>query len=328
MKNNVTELFPKEKLENDCIEICIGKRPFSMWSIPQTEKRYIKNETSEIYQFKNEEFTLYAKKPLSYEADILQDIIGYKMAEIGGYKNKKIQLKINMTFNEYCKLRGITNKDKKTEIRNNLVNAIFELIDNKIIWIKKDKYKSTDVLFSNILQEGKLSKNNIEIILTERYARYLQNGYIILFDKKLLSLDGRNKYSRIIGKILRNIYFSVKIRIDNNYNVIQIKTLLKYLYDLPTKYEEQENGRHYHRNIIHRVINSLNILKKYEIIQSYKLQKKENNTCHFLTQDEIDNIRYEEFINLYLTWEMTEPTYFAEYLENLKQKVLTKNTPK
>jgi len=227
-----------------------------------------------------------------------------------------------ISLEDYMKLCGIPlTKPSKDKIRRNVKTDLDTLLRTRLEWTETSGKKTKDYLNINICSSVGIKNGNIILSFTPEIARYLVNSYVMQYPIGLLKIDERNPNAYYIGKKLLQHY-----SIDNNIqkdtaNIISVRSLLEWCEDVIPSYEEVMSGnRHLDDRIITPLENALTSLQTTNLITWEYCNSKKTP----LTDEQLNNLNYYIFIDLYIHFEVN---YFPNQTQRLKfKKKRTKKT--
>ena len=247
-----------------------------------------------IYQ-KNQDFQLSFidtdfSKVRGYTATtaILLDIIIYKLTKSGA--NTPV---INITLDEFMKLRGLTNKK---EARKQVKADLETLFNCRVSFTDSTTGKYQNFIDLHVLDSKGIKNSVITVTLGLSFFTLIKNYPLMLMPLNVFSLDLKaNPHAYYISRKLAE---HKRMNLGKaNENIIAVKTLIEACPLLPTYDEVSQAGRQVNQRIIQPFINNLTNLEEYFTWEFC------NSKGTPLTDEQIELSDYETFINLYIKYE-------------------------
>lgn len=231
-------------------------------------------------------------------------VIDFLIIEIGKqneYKlkvDKDVNTKLYFSIKEFGEFLGKKNLDTsstKKEVRS-IVNDSLALLNDFSISTKEGR-EGKIVEFNEMkFIDSFHCKNSVyEVIVNEKFTRYLLSSYVIKAPTKLFTLDMRNRNAYAVGKKL--VYHQ-----SNNSNlrrkrseIIGVETLLKNCPDLPSIEEVRQNNGGWNSRIADKLEAVLDKLVDFGILERLELCNAKGKA---LTDYQLEMKTYFEFIKL------------------------------
>lgn len=247
-----------------------------------------------IYQ-KNQDFQLSFidtdfSKVRGYTATtaILLDIIIYKLTKSGA--NTPV---INITLDEFMKLRGLTNKK---EARKQVKADLETLFNCRVSFTDSTTGKYQNFIDLHVLDSKGIKNSVITVTLGLSFFTLIKNYPLMLMPLNVFSIDLKaNPHAYYISRKLAE---HKRMNLGKaNENIIAVKTLIEACPLLPTYEEVSQAGRQVNQRIIQPFINNLTALEEYFTWEFC------NTKGTSLSDEQLELSDYDTFINLFIKYE-------------------------
>lgn len=247
-----------------------------------------------IYR-KNEDFQLSFidtdfSKVRGYTATtaILLDIIIYKLTKSGA--NTPV---INITLDEFMKLRGLTNKK---EARKQVNTDLETLFNCRVSFVDTTTGKYKNYIDLHVLDSKGIKNSVITVTLGLSFFTLIKNYPLMLMPLNVFSIDLKaNPHAYYISRKLAE---HKRMNLGKaNENIIAVKTLIEACPLLPTYDEVSQAGRQINQRIIQPFIKNLTALEEYFIWEFC------NTKGTPLSDEQLELSDYDTFINLFIKFE-------------------------
>jgi hypothetical protein len=335
--NTITYMSTKNAIIDDISRKLIIEKPGVKLQINETIEN--QGEKIKIFDFDN----LAGALPLSTIKLLSKALIEFTSQNSA--HAKQINRKVTIPLKEYAEELGYDVTEKHTatpeeaererkRVKNQLdnvrktVKADLDRLHAYIISTEDKKGKS----FETVELVSRTAYKNwvIYISFTEEIAEELvKTGLITKFNNALFKIDGKNKPAFKIGKFLSERYTTYNNRVRESNNIISVKTLVE-ISGIPSYEEVQKTDPgHWEARIKEPLLTALDVNKKVGSIINCKFVHARGVD---LTEEEYYNIKtYEQFISLYLWYEMPNPgdeEIIKEKQEQRRQAKARKNQKK
>ena len=260
-----------------------------------------------IDDIKNTALTPQASKVLQIILkDLTANISQYSTEEGLASPDKR---RVTLTLKDYMKLCGLKDPKNARQQLNNAINTLYHssLTFKQNIYKGKGRKPEEHAFDMRIIslrdRDGIIKNGKIDLIANTDFALALCHSSIMDYPTCLLNVrEKRNPSSYAMGLKIATHHRMNKRK--KNSNRIAVKTLLSVCTELPTYKEEREKSSQVTDHIIEPFERDLMALK-----EDYHLLKKWNYCNHKgapLTDEQIENYSYTEWINWLIDFELEE----------------------
>lgn len=267
-------------------------------------------------RFKGVAMTTPMQKVLSMYHEELCKVLPNDLTELGKVTLDELgkYTKIRITLDKYMELTKV--KDKK-EARKAIKEACDRLFDIAfIVTVKQGKEKKT--------YKGRLFQSQMiayrggiyEMEFSNDFLRYCATTTPAAFHHGMYAINGNNyRYAWSIGEKLRQ-HYEIN-RGKPNANRLSVRKLLEAVPDIPTYEEIMQTNRRVGERIITPVERDLDELQRLGVVKSWEYS---NTKGIPLTKEQIDNMDYGTWSQLYITFDLNLPPQ-DHYIEQHKRRI-------
>ena len=208
------------------------------------------------------------------------------------------QLKVEVDFDYYMKLRGLKDVKASTEqLDAEIYTLVLTTITIPLSAVTHKKDDEGTAYHLNILEDGWVKNGIIYATFTQAFMKFIQKASrsLVPFPKALLRINShKHPNSRILGE---KIYEMLRMNMGKpNSGIISTRALLAVCADIPSEDEVANTDRAYRRRIIEPFFRDLDALVDEGILE-WELYHARGIT---LSDAELADLTYPVFIKTYI----------------------------